>query len=94
MGHVPSLCVLCSPCYSRCSLHIILPIIYIARPKWPFPRSRELDFGLEFERNGFEEHFIFSEGSSKPTRDDQVIRVAGDGLFVELNIEGNYKLCR
>ena len=59
--------------------------------KWPFPRSRELDFGLEFERNGFEEHFIFNKGSSKPSRDDQVIRVAGDGLFFELNIEGNYK---
>ena len=74
MVHVPSLCVLCNPYYSRCSLHIILPIIYVyCATKWPFPRSRELDFGLEFERNGFEEHFIFSEGSSKPTRDDQVI---------------------
>ena len=86
MVHVPSLCVLCNPYYSRCSLHIILPIILYCATKWPFPRSRELDFGLEFERNGFEEHFIFSEGSSKPTRDDQVIRVAGDGLFFELNI--------
>ena len=46
--------------------------------KWPFPRRRKLDFGLEFERNGFEEHFIFTEGSSKPIRDDQVIRVALD----------------
>ena len=54
--------------------------------KWRFPRRRELDFGLEFVRNGFEEHFIFTEGSSKPIRDDQVIRAAGDGLFVELNI--------
>ena len=27
---------------------------------WPSPRRRELDFGLEFERNGFEEHFIFT----------------------------------
>ena len=54
--------------------------------KWPFPRSRELDFGLEFERNGFEEHFNFSEGSSRPSRDDQVISVAGGGLFFELNI--------
>ena len=62
--------------------------------KWPFPRSRELDFGLEFERNGFEERFILTEGSSIPIRDDQVIRVAGDGLFFEFNIEGNYKLCR
>ena len=95
MVHVPSLCVLCNPYYSRCSLHIILPIIYIARQNGRSPaRSRELDFGLEFERNGFEEHFIFSEGFSKPTRDDQVIRVAGDGLFFEFSIEGNYKLCR
>ena len=54
--------------------------------KWPFPRRRELDFGLEFERNGFEEHFIFSEGSSKPIRDDEVIRVARDGLFFEMNL--------
>ena len=71
-----------------CIILCILPIIiylYCAT-KWPFPRSRELDFGLEFERNGFEEHFIFTEGSSKPIRDDQVIRVAGDGLFYELNI--------
>ena len=62
--------------------------------KWPFPRNRELDLGLEFERNGFEEYFIFTEGSSKLIRDDQVIREAGDGLFFEFNIEGNYKLCR
>ena len=86
MGHVPSLCVLCSPCYSRCSLHIIIAYNLYCATKWPFPRRRELDFGLEFERNGFEEHFIFTEGSSKPIRDDQVIRVAGDGLFFELNI--------
>ena len=85
MGYVQSLCVLCNPDYSRCSLHIITYNLYCAT-KWPFPRSRELDFGLEFERNGFEEHFIFTEGSSKPIGDDQVIRVAGDGLLFELNI--------
>ena len=84
MGHVPSLCVLCNPDYSWCSLHVTYNL-YCAI-KWPFPRLRELDFGLEFERNGFEEHFIFTEGSSKPIRDVQVIRVAGDGLFFELNI--------
>ena len=87
MGHVPSLCVRCSPDYSRWSLHIILPIIYIiCATKWPLPKRRELDFGLEFERNGFEEHFIFTEGSYIPIRDDEVIRVAGDGLFFELDI--------
>ena len=75
-----------------CILYITYNL-YCAK-KWPFPRSRELDFGLEFERNGFEEHFIFTEGSSKPIRDDKVIRVAGDGLFFELKFEGNYKLCR
>ena len=81
-------------------IYITIDIIYditynlYCATKWPFPRSRELDFGLEFERNGFEEHFIFTEGSSKPIRDNQVIRVAGDSLFFELNIEGNYKLCR
>ena len=47
---------------------------------------QELDFGLEFERNGFEECFIFSEGSSKPIRDNQVIGVAEGGLFFKLNI--------
>ena len=85
MRHVPSLCVFCIPDYSWCSLHIYYLYLYCA-PKWPFPRRRELDFGLEFERNGFEEHFIFTEGSSKPIRDDQVIRVARGGLFFELNI--------
>ena len=81
-----SFCVLCNPDYSRCSLHIHITYNLYCATKWPFPRSRELDFGLEFERNGFEEHFIFTEGSSKPIRDDQVIRVAGDGLLYELNI--------
>ena len=55
------------------------------------PKTPRIRFGLEFERNGFEERFIFSEGSSNPVRDDQVISVAGGGLFFELNIEGNYK---
>ena len=69
------------------SLIILGVVCYLyCATKWPFPRSRELDLGLEFERNGFEEHFIFTEGSFKPIRDDQVIRVAGDGLFSELNI--------
>ena len=86
MGHVPSLCVLCNPYYSWCSLHIYITYNLYCATKWRFPRRRELDFGLEFECNGFEEHFIFTEGSSKPIRDDQVIRVAGDGLFFELNI--------
>ena len=94
MGHVPSLCVLCNPDYSRCSLHIYHLYNLYCATKWPFPRSRELDFGLEFERNGFEEHFIFTEGSPKPIRDNQVIRVAWNSLFSEFNIEGNYKLCR
>ena len=73
--------------------YIIFYNLYCAT-KWPFSRRRKLDFGLEFERNGFEEHFIFTEGFSKPIRDDQVIRVAGEGVFFEFNIEGNYKLCR
>ena len=54
--------------------------------KWPFPRRRESEFGLEFERNGFEERFIFSEGSSKSIVDDREIRVAEGGLFFELNM--------
>ena len=62
-------------------------MIYIVRQNGrSLARLRELYFGLEFERNGFEERFIFSEGSFKPIRDDQVIRVAEGGLFFELNI--------
>ena len=64
--------------------------LYCAK-KWRLSKRRGLEFDLEFERNGFEERFIFSEGSSNPIRDDQVIPVAGSGLFFELNIEGNYK---
>ena len=67
-------------------LTVVFLVPVILRERWPFPRPRELDYWLEFERNGFEEHFIFTEGSSKPIRDDKVIRVAGDGLFFELNI--------
>ena len=79
-----------SVCFVTLIIHGVV-CIYIAynlycATKWPFPRRRELDFGLKFARNGFEERFIFTEGSSKPIRDDQVLRVAGDGLFFELNI--------
>ena len=83
---------------SKITSHIIIIMIHTCNgdnhlyynlycaTKWPFPRCRELDFGLELDRNGFEERFIFREGSSKPIRDDHGIRVAGGGLFVELNI--------
>ena len=59
---------------------------FIVREKWPISKHRQLEFGLEFERKGFDELQIFSEGSSKPFRDNQVIRVPGGGLFFELNI--------
>ena len=49
--------------------------------RWPISRRRELEFGLEFERNGFDEGYVFSEGSSKPIRDDQVIPVPGAAYF-------------
>ena len=58
----------------------------ICAKRWPISRRRELEFGLEFERNGFDEGYVFTEGSSKPIRDDQVIQVPGGGLFFELNI--------
>ena len=58
------------------------------------PKKPRVRFWARIRAQRLEEHFIFNEGSSKPTRDDQVIRVAGDGLFFEFNIEGNYKLCR
>ena len=59
----------------------IVPMFIYCATKWPFPRHRELNFGLEFERSGFEERFIFNEGSSNPIRDHQVIRVAGVAYF-------------
>ena len=74
------------PCasYTWC-LVVFFYNLYCAT-KWPLPRCRELDYWQEFDRNGFEERFLFSEGSSNPIRDDEVIRVAGGGLFFELNI--------
>ena len=65
---------------------ILFSLSFIWRDKMAVAKKPRVDFGLEFERNGFEEHFISTEGSSKPIRDDQVIRVTGDGLFFELNI--------
>ena len=38
---------------------------------------RQLEFGLEFVRWSFDERNNFSEGSSKPKKDVQVIRVRG-----------------
>ena len=61
------------------------------RKKWPISKRRELEFDLEFERNDFDERNIFSEGSFKPIRHDQVIPAPGGGLVFELNIKGNYK---
>ena len=59
--------------------------LYCAK-RWPISRRRDLEFGLEFERNGFDEGYVFSEGSSKPIGDNQVIPVPRGGLFFELNI--------
>ena len=67
---------------------------YIVRIKWPISKHGQLEFGSEFEHNGSNECEIVNEGSSKPIRDNQVIRVAWNSLFFEFNIEGNYKLCR
>ena len=64
------------------------------RIKWPISIHGQLEFGSEFEHNGSNECEILNEGSSKPIRDDKVILMAWGGLFVEFNIEGNYKLCR
>ena len=69
----------CIPTHNRNS-------VFILREKWPISKHRQLEFGLEFERKGFNGLQIFSEGSSKPIRDDQVIRVPEGGLFSELNI--------
>ena len=38
---------------------------------------RQLEFGLEFVRWSSDEHNNFSEGSSKPKKDVQVIQVRG-----------------
>ena len=38
---------------------------------------RQFEIGLEFMRRSSAERIIFSEGSSEPTKDTQVIRVRG-----------------
>ena len=38
-------------------------------------RRNRTEHGLEFERNGFNDHRNYSEGSFKPKKDTQVIRV-------------------
>ena len=40
-------------------------------------RARELEIGLEFGRLSFAKRNNFSEGSSEPKKDAQVIRVRG-----------------
>ena len=72
----------CIPTRNRNSVFILKVIV---REKWPISKHRQLEFGLEFERKGFNELQIFSEGSSKPFIDNHVIRVPGGGLFFELN---------
>ena len=72
----------CIPTHNRNSVFILK---FILREKWPISKHRQLEFGLEFKRKGFDELQIFSEGSSKPFRDNQVIRVPGGGLFFELD---------
>ena len=42
---------------------------------WPISKRGELEIGLEFERNGFDDRKNFSKGSFKRKKDTQVIRV-------------------
>ena len=72
----------CIPTHNRNSVFILK---FILREKWPISKHRQLEFGLEFDRKGFNELQIFSEGSSKSFRDNEVIRGPGGGLFCELN---------
>ena len=73
-------------CIHTCDFNGDFILYFILREKWPLSRRRQLEFGLEFERNGFDERHIFSEGFCKSIRDDKWIEMAGDGLFAELNI--------
>ena len=41
---------------------------------WSISKHGELEIGLEFERNGFNDRKTFSEGSFKPKKDIQIIQ--------------------
>ena len=56
--------------FIRVTITVHLYYTFILRDKMADLKMPRLDFGLEFERNGFEERFIFSEGSSNRLEDD------------------------
>ena len=59
------------------NLYYNLDIIYIARKKMADFVCRQFEMGLEFVRWSFAKRNVFSEGSSEPKKDTQVIRVQG-----------------
>ena len=65
----------CDPMHNRNNEFIL--IIYIVRRKMTNFKRRELEIGLEFGRLSFAKRNNFSEGSSKPKKYAQVIRVWG-----------------
>ena len=52
--------------------------------KWPISIRGELKIRLEFKRNGLEEHYNYSEGLNKPNKDDQIIRVRGAAVIIDV----------
>ena len=67
--------IICDPMRNRSNEFIL--IIYIAQRKMAHFERRELEIGLEFGRLSFAKRNNFSEGSSKPKKYAQVIRVQG-----------------
>ena len=41
----------------------------LSEKRWPISKTEELEILLEFERNSFDKHNNFSEGSFKPKKD-------------------------
>ena len=52
--------------------------------KWLISECGDLEIRLEFERNGLDKCYNYSEGSHKPNEDDQVIQVRGVAVWTLL----------
>ena len=67
--------IICDPMRKLNNKFIL--IIFIATRKMADFERREFEIGLEFGRSSFAKRNNFSEGSSEPKKDAQVIRVRG-----------------
>ena len=52
--------------------------------KWPISICGELKIRLELERNGLDKRYNYSEGSNKPNEDNQIIRVRGAAVIIDV----------